>query len=33
MVDWFKTKGYVKGEEEAAELVREERKGRAEKEV
>lgn len=33
MVDWFKTKGYVKGEEEAAELVRDERKGRAEKEV
>jgi len=33
MVDFFKTKGYVKGEEEAAELVRDERKGRAEKEV
>ena len=33
MVDFFKTRGYVKGEEEAAELVREERKGRAEKEV
>ena len=33
MVDWFKRREYVKGEEEAAELVRDERKGRAEKEV
>jgi len=30
MVSWFKEKGYVEGEEEAAEMVREERKERAE---
>lgn len=30
MVSWFEKKGYVKGEDEAAEMVREERKERAE---
>jgi len=30
MVHWFKDKGYVKGEDEAAEMVREERKEKAE---
>jgi len=32
MVGWFKEKGYVKGEEEAAEMVREEREEKAKRE-
>lgn len=32
MIDFFKTRGYVKGEEEAAELVRDERKDRVRRE-